>query len=366
MSAPTPVRRSGRRDASPLITRSAGDPPEAGTDDAAGAAPDDAGEDLPLVEFDAEPGDADPAPGSSPRRNVLQRLDDAAIPHLQRGAWRIATVLLAPFTALRRAEERIAGGRVIGVLWSWRQGMALLTGLILCVGAYTHLQWFDPAETALEEPAQAEVAPEAGELPGETTAEALTVGPTIGQPIAAYAEERAAVLEEAAAAGEHLAVVSFTDLRSAAEVEEFAESFEALAVQIQIPGGEQEPYTVRVEEGIAAAVEASLDQQREQVAADEAEIRRLLESGTVTDEEFATDYNEQAERLAAVRQQLEEGVGTVFAVVVRGSAETLREAHQREEVRLVDLAPADADEASTTFYGLLPSDTETATWGAFG
>jgi hypothetical protein len=367
MSAPTPVRRGRSDAASPLISRRGADDGTVGGDERHHGSSDpsdlqadpagDAADDLPLAEFDEEPG-SEPDPARRPRGpNALDRLDDRVVPALQRGARRASSTLATPFALLVRAEDRLAGGRIVEALWSRRAVLALVTAALFFAGTYAHLVRYEPGTEPGEAPVGAGV--EAEPVSG------ATIGPAIGQDLGVYEDERRDALADASDDADRWAVVSFGDLLDGEEAEDVLGPVEVGSAQLIPPGEGQEPFEVPVDGDLAAAVTDAREAQLEEVAAEEEEFRRLLDSDTITDAEYEEFYTEELERLAAVRQQLDDGVGTVFAVVVEADVSTLRQLQEHGDVRLVDLAPEAVDPGSSTFYGLLPSDTQTASWGTF-
>lgn len=304
--------------------------------------------------------------GVSDDRSALRRLDDAVVPALQRAARATTSFLASPLRGLRRWEERFANGRPERFLWRNRQALALVVALIAFAGSYVHLQRYPDLAAGADGPRPGPVpgptvGPTGGDLPGGS----IVVGPAEGAVLADYVQERRDALAEAPE-GERLAVVSFEEYVTPERAAELIpDGFEPVSIQLRLPDGQMEPFTVEVEDGIASAAEDAIAGERQRIADEEAEFEELLGSGTVEDEDFLEEFRQQLERLKAVRNLLDSGAGTVFAVVVEGPVEDLRELADEDAVRLVDLAPEEADAASSTFYGLLPDDDERATYGTF-
>lgn len=300
------------------------------------------------------------------RGPALRRLDDRIVPLLQRGGRRLGRGLLAPFRLLNRAEERFLGW-LFRPLWRRRQLIAFAAALLTFAGAFVHLQRFDPSGPS-------EVAADEGrDTSLDTSDDAPTtagtvVGPTIGEDLAAYAQERVEALEDADGDEHRLATVSLVDYATAEEVAAILdETLDIHAVQLRLPGDGEEPFQVELEgEDLEVAVEAALVDERERIADEEGEFQRLLDSETVSDPEFAEFYEAEVERLRTMRNLIDGGSGLVFAVVVEGEIETLRALLAHDDVRLVDLADGDAEREDVAFYGLLPEETGTASYGHFG
>lgn len=299
--------------------------------------------------------------GGSP----LRRLDDAVVPRLQRGARVTARFLGSPLHGLRRWERRVAHGRPERFLWRHRQVLVLVVGLILFAGSYVHLQRYpELGTTASDRPGSGSGA--AGSPDGRPglAGGAVVVGPDDGEQLAPYIAERRDELAELADDEIRVAVVSFADYLTAEQAADVVpDSLTPLEVELRLPDQQMEPLEVDVDDGVDRAVTDALAAERERMAEEEAEFRELLESGTVEDEDFVAEFRAQLERLKAVRNLLDTGAGTVFAVVVRGPAGELQALAEAERVRLVDPAPAETDPAASTFYGLLPDDDERASYG---
>lgn len=296
------------------------------------------------------------------------------VPRLQRGARAVARFLASllgwPLRSLRRWEQRVAHGRPERFLWRHRQELVLVVALILFAGSYVHLQRYPELNAQASDPAAAPGPGTAGspsEGPPALAGGAVVVGPGEGEQLAPYIADQRDELAGIADDETRVAVVSFTDYLTAEQAAEVVpDGVIALEVELRLPDQQMEPFEIEVEEGevgIESAVNEALAAERERIAQEEAEFRELLESGTVEDEDFIAEFREQLERLEAVRNLLDTGAGTVFAVVVRGPAAELQALGEAERVRLVDPAPAETDPAASTFYGLLPDDEETASYG---
>ncbi len=321
------------------------------------------------------------------------------VPRLQRGA-RAAVRFLArslgrPLRSLRRWEQRFAHGRAERFLWRHRQELVLVVSLILFAGSFVHLQRYPELNAQASDQAPAPGPTTTGspsDDPPALAGGAVVVGPGRGEQLAPYIADRRDALAGIADDEIRVAVVSFTEhLTGEQAAEVVPDGVTALEVELRLPDPQMEPFEVAVgeeredgevgeegeereereereagaagEDGIESAVNEALAAERERIAREEAEFRELLESGTVEDEDFVAEFRQQLERLKAVRNLLDTGAGTVFAVVVRGPVAELRALAEAERVRLVDPAPAETDPAASTFYGLLPDDDETASYG---
>lgn len=300
------------------------------------------------------------------RDPALRRIDDRFVPLLQRGGRGLGRALLAPFRLLNLAEERFLGW-LFRPLWRRRQILALAAAVITFAGAFVHLERFEtdaPDQVVADQGENG--AADAG-ADGPVTA-ADVVGPSIGDDISTYLDERRAVLDEADGDEERLAVVSFDGYVTVEELVGFLGEDAATVheVQLRVPAEGEEPFTVEVDGDVGSALEAVVEEELERIADEEVEFQRLLDSGTVTDPEFEEFYEAEVERLRSMRNLLEGGSGIIFAYVVESDVETLRTLAAVDEVRLVDLAEAGTEPDETAFYGLLPEESGTAGFGHFG
>jgi hypothetical protein len=294
------------------------------------------------------------------RRSAFRRLDDRTLPPLRRGLRTVGRGLAAPVRALNRAEERHLPG-LFRVLWRQRQTIALAAASIMFAAAFVHLQIFEPGLVAdAEQEDRVLEEADAGE-PSQI------VGPAIGDDLAEHERDAAVRLDGADDAEPRLAVVSFVEYLTVADVEEtLDERVTTHRVQIRIPVEGEEPADIAVDDDLATAVEAALEAERGEMAAEEEELQRLLDSGTVEDEEFEEFYAEEVERLRAARELIDAGAGVVFAVAVDADVGTLRALAAHDLVRLVDLAEPGAQAPGTSFYGVLPDETGEASFGHLG
>lgn len=300
---------------------------------------------------------------------LLAALDREVVPLLQWLARASAWLLTWPFRTLTRAELRTRPGRAL----HRHGGLVLLAAATIgFLGSAVHLQRYPElrgTDGAGEERALPgeDGAPAAGsELPGEEGP--VEVGPVIGAAIGDHASRRTAVLAELPGDEERLAVVSFREYRSPrAAVDALPAAADVLGVQYRLPAAGERPQRLdatRTE--VVTAVAAAVEEARAEFASEEDEVRRLLDSGTVEDEDFREDLELRLSELETVRNLLATDAPVVFALVVRAPVADLRALSEHDAVRLVDVAGADADSAAIVFYGVLPEDGDRATFGRQG
>lgn len=178
-------------------------------------------------------------------------------------------------------------------------------------------------------------------------------GPAPGTDLDRYRAERLAALEEAR--GVRDAVVSFTEYRSAEELDDTGlDETGALAgtapglYLVAAPGAEPE-----VTADVRAWREDTLAQARREVV----ELARYLEEPEGIGEEFLRQYEVDLAAARATVEALEEGVPVVFGVVVRAEAADLRALAGADGVRLVDPVP---EGASGQARGVRPEETAVA------
>lgn len=176
------------------------------------------------------------------------------------------------------------------------------------------------------------------------------VGPDRGDAVATYIAERRKALAELE--GDRVAVVSFE--RYATETEArtaVAGAVEVGALLVAAPGGEPEVVHGSLRDWGVDARKAATDER--------AEIEKILATGTVDDPEFATFYEEEVLRLERLEDALDPEGPVVFALLVQGSAASLRAIAAAPGIRLVDLAPG-AVAPQSEVRGLRPEETEKA------
>ena len=266
--------------------------------------------------------------------------------------------LAAPARGLATWERRLWRGRLLRALWP-RRRLVLFTAVValfLASAAHTdrYLTRRDAAADAAGDAAAQSVRP-----PGSAVdTGSARVGPTDDSDLASYVEARAAELAGATADEQRLAVVSFSRYLTPEEVVALLPAGTVIRfAQIRLPAEEQQPLeTEVVSNDLVGSVARVLDEERDRIVEEEEQIASLVESGTVTDPEYAEFYRTELDRLIGTRNLVDAGSGTIYAVVVDAPAASLHTVATHEDVRLVDLAPQGAELARTTFVGLLPED----------
>lgn len=305
-----------------------------------------------------EPSDADPS--------ALRRIDDALVPRLQRGARAVVHTLGWPGRSLRTVDDRLAGGRPARVVREHR-GLAAFLIVAMAFGAVAvHAQRYpvlqERARQALGDdgqPAGTDVVPSQDDDPAIASA----VGPLDGSQVDPYVADRREALAAAAPDQVRAAVVSFTEFLEPGEVASVVGDVQVHRVQYRLPERTPRPTELEVDDGdVVATVEATVDRLVADLRAEEDEVASTLASG-VEDEEFRADYEARLDELKGLRNTLVSDPAIVFAVVVTGRVARLQELGSHASVRLVDLAPSDAEVASTAFFGVLPIDRDRVSFG---
>lgn len=294
----------------------------------------------------------DPSPGSAPKRSVLARVDDAVVPRLQRGLRTTGHGLAWPKRALHRLDRRFLGGRPARAAHEHR-GLVALVIVVVAFGAglanfqrYPELREQERAEQAGTDTGQSTSAGDA----------AQAVGPVSGAEVEPYLQARRQALAQAPEDGGRVAVVSFTDFRTAEEVAGDLEGLQVHEAGYRLPEREPRPEYLPVDDDLVAAVDTMITERVEELEQEEADVASTLE--TTDDEDFREDFEARLDELRAQRNTLSSDPAILFSVVVEGPTERLRALAAREPVRLVDLAPEDTDPATTTFHGVLPTATD--------
>lgn len=197
--------------------------------------------------------------------------------------------------------------------------------------------------------------------PGRT---AEVVGPARGADVQAYVADRTSALLEAPATVD-TAVVSFSAALSVGDsLSVVGDADDVRALLFRLPLEQASPRTVRLEPGddAAAALDAALAQQEQELEDERRSAIELLESGTVEDDDFVADYERRVRELEDALAAIEDG-RVVHAVVLRAPLEVLQGLVDETAVRLVDPAPPGTDVGMSVFHGLLPSDTDTVSHG---
>ncbi len=296
----------------------------------------------------------------------LRRLDDVLVPRLQRLARPVGRVLGLPGRLLRGLDDRVAGGRPARSVREHPGLLAFVAVLLLFGAATVNFQRYPRLREQARQAAENQGAPAAAGdvVPGgdNDSASVGTVGPVVATAVDPYLASRREALA-AADDGERVAVVSFDTFLEPGEAATVLQGLDAHLVQYRLPERTPRPAEVQVADaGIQGQLAAEIDDVVATLQQEEAEVRSTLESG-VEDESFRADYEARLDELVALRNTLRSDPAIVFAAVVTGPVDALRELAGRDTVRLVDLAPPDVPVAETTFYGVLPSDQERFTFG---
>ncbi len=325
------------------------------------------GECMSAVEPHEPPG-AGPSKDDSgeSERSALRRIDDSLVPRLQAVARAVARVLGLPARGLRAVDGWIGGGRPARAVREHR-GMAAFLTVALAFGAVAvHAQRYPQLQEEARQAAADADAPTAGDagqplgdavVPGGGNDEETTgvVGPLAGSRVDPYLEERRAALA-AVEDQERTAVISFTGFLAPEEVVEVVGGATVHLAQYRLPERTPRPAELEVDDqGLVAAVDDTIAELVADLRVEEDEVASTLESG-VEDEAFRADYEARLDELKGLRNTLSSDPAIVFAVVVTAPVTALRGMADDEAVRLVDLAPVDADVSSTTFFGVLPGD----------
>jgi hypothetical protein len=315
-----------------------------------------------------------PTPRPTERRGpvgALARLDRRVVPALQRGSRRLVRGLSWPLRAVARLEDRAAPRLVRLGMRSWR-GVALAAALIATLGSAVHLQRYPDVRDARRQAAAGQPG-EPRSVSGGEPADAGTgasdpVGPAVGEDAEEYVASRREALEALRGADERLAVVSFSDYRTAEDVAALlpAELVVHL-VQYRLPTEGARPLQAEVTgDELTDVVGRAVDDAVEDILAEIDELRTLLESDTIDDPDAEADFERRLSELQAVRNLLDATPAVVFAVVIEGPVSALTELARRDDVRLVDPAPEGADATASAFYGLLPEEREEVSFGTAG
>lgn len=296
---------------------------------------------------------------------LLARLDREVVPVLQWVARAAAWLFAWPFRTLTRAELRTRTGRALH-----RNAGLLLFGAVTVafLASAVHFQRYpdlrgDAQASASGVPALPGDEPVVEAQPGAPSG-ATAVGPVLGAEVDEHIARRTAALQNAGQ-DPRVAVVSFDEYVTPEEAAEaLPDGAEVLEVQYRLPAEGERPQRLDTDRaGLVTAVRGAVAAALEAFAAEEDEVERLLESGTVEDEAFEEDLEVRLSELQTIRNLLATEAPVVFAVVVRAPGDDLRALSEHADVRLVDVAAKDADTQATVFYGVLPEDGDRATYG---
>jgi hypothetical protein len=304
-----------------------------------------------------------PDPASTSRPSRLRRIDDSLVPGLQRLARNLGRVVGAPARGLRAFDRWFLGGRPARAVTEHR-GLAAFLVVALAFGAVAvHAQRYpELRQQARQQVVDPGPGDEAGSGGADGEATASGVGPLVSARVDPYLASRRDALAAAPGDETRVAVVSFGDFLEPSEAADVVDGLEVQRVLYQLPERTPRPAALPVEDGLVAAVDAEIDRLVAEIRVEEDEVASTLESG-VEDDAFRSDYEARADELKALRNALQASPAIVFAVVVAGPVEALREVADRDVVRLVDLAPPGVDVDATTFHGVLPTDDDRFTVG---
>lgn len=291
----------------------------------------------------------DPTPGSAPKRSVFARIDDAAVPRLQRGLRATGHALAWPKRALRRLDHRFLGGRPARAAYEHRGLVALVIVAVAFGAGLANFQRYPE----LREQERAGSGTGQSPAPGGATD---AVGPVSGAEVEPYLQGRREALADVPEGEDRVAVVSFTDLRTLEEVAGELDGLRVHEAGYRLPERDPRPEYLPVDGDLVAAVETMIAERVEEIEQEEADVASTLE--TTDDPDFVEDFEARLDDLRAQRNTLSSDPALLFSVVVEGTTGRLRELADREPVRLVDLAPEDTDPATTTFHGVLPTAEE--------
>ncbi|MDX1620592.1 MAG: hypothetical protein R3320_06360 [Nitriliruptorales bacterium] len=304
-----------------------------------------------------------------PLLDRLRQVDGSAVPALQRAARGSIRVLGRPFRAVRRWEDR----SWFGVVARHRGVVAFVAVAIATAASAVHFDRY-PDILAAEAEARAAAERQTVRVPGTSAGDgqpslaggAVEIGPPVGVDLERYITDCHEELAEFGDGEEAIvAVVSFDAYLEPGEVlERLPEDVTVRFAQYRIPAEGEPPLETEVVGGdLAASIDRAIGDALEPIRAEEAEVEKLIESGTVEDEEYLADYERRLSELRSVKNVLETGAPVVFAVVVEGPVGALQQLVDAERVRLVDPAPGETDLDSSAFFGVRPDDTDRATYG---
>lgn len=296
-------------------------------------------------------------------RDWLEVVDGAAVPAIQRTAASSRAWVGRRWTALMHLEERAFDGRPLRFGQQNARLLAPLVGVLLLVGAGIHMERYPDLVGGL---GGQQTIDEAGRIsPGPALAggQVADVGPALGEELDDYIVARERFLAGLDAAAVHVAVVSFTEVLGADDLDEALGELTVHSIQFVNPVAEDRPLSSNVAGGIAETIEGAVGSSRRMAQEERDQVKMLLDDGSVIDPAFIADYERRVEEMDALLEVLDGDPAIVFAVVVEGPIAALRALSDNPRVRLVDAAPPETELAGSGFWGLLPSDEDVATFG---
>lgn len=186
-----------------------------------------------------------------------------------------------------------------------------------------------------------------------------SVGPPAGQPVDEYIVEKQQLLEGRAASdpsGSASSVVSLDAYRSGEQIETLLRGrrLNLVALQVRVPRPGVQPQTVALRDRTPTeAVEAWRQDQSSRLAEELEELEKLIP--TVTDSDFKTVYEADAELHRQALSALEAGSSFVYAILIQATHRELARISKLPGVRLVDIgADASATFETHEFVGIPP------------
>lgn len=298
-------------------------------------------------------------------------LDDKYVPRIATVLDRVAKLLptapeptgpLPVIVRLRRLDDRLATRGPLALLREVPQLGAVLIGMLVLVSAITVR-----ARTDTTEPARQDTADDGSVEPSPDQPDDGTLGPAIGDAVAAYVATTKARLRRVAPAqpdGTVMAVVMFTEYLTPEEVRDLVGMLQVRQVlyragAIALPNGT--PRVADVQDPVADAREAF-----ESVAAElvkDARDNRQVAETTENDPEFKRDYERDAELWEREARVLRGTCACVYGAVVRGRLRLLVDLLNLPRVRTIDVSAVDALFEDLTYTALLPEERKTVTGG---
>lgn len=263
---------------------------------------------------------------------------------------------------MRAAEDSSRFRTVVVRVARTPQAVALLISLLILGAGMAHLRISESRAAGASSSARGR-----GALPGEGDEGWATgqVGPGPGTKLDEYVASRKSELSARAqqeAKRGALAVVSLESYQTPEAVAGILVGAEVTPLEIlmRVPLPEMPAFRVTVDgDAVRSARKAIGDQlslQREQLQ----EFRGY--AATTDDPVFKKAYEEDVARTEKAVSVLAGACQCVYAVVVKGEVGRLAALGVRAGVRLVDLAPREAEQGDVGFVGIYPEDRSVATF----
>lgn len=259
--------------------------------------------------------------------------------------------------SIEDAPEQEALARLLSAVKRRPALSIFLFGLLLFTGGLASVVSNQIGNSARTLPEQLKVTPASRASPKDR------VGPAFGEAVDPYIVKKKSTLTERAKSdpkGPTLALVVFNQYRTGAETEVFlkARGLEPLTAQVRVSVPGSKPEEVSLESKTLADASGGIRDSLKQ------ELDALEDlAARTTDPGFREVYSRDARLYEEALGKLAPDPATIFAVVVRSTHASLASTAKATEVRFVDL-PDDqtATLEDTTFSGVIPEDTETATF----